>query len=168
MAKEYKNNKIYYDHKKFKRKDKETVVNEKLEKEKINSILKNEIENNENINNEKLLKKDEKDIKRKNKSSLNEESSDDIEKIEKKNENINLDFIRKLKKQIRNTNVKNFFSFLLEEYTGTSLINKLFDCLTLKKTKIVYHSLMTLYNFYLNKDKAIVSAILACISLIND
>ena len=46
-------------------------------------------------------KKDENEIiKRKNKSSLNEDSSEnDIEKIQKKNENNNLDFIRKLKKK---------------------------------------------------------------------
>ena len=91
-----------------------------------------------------------------------------LKKFKKKNENNNLDFIRKLKKKIRNADIKNIFSFLLEEYTGTNLINKLFDCLSLKKTKIIYHSLMTLYNFYLNKNKAIASAILTCISFIND
>ena len=162
MAEEYIKNKMCCGHKKYKKKDKETVINENLEKDKI--------ENNEAYNTEKLLKKDENEIiKRKNKSSLNEDSSEnDIEKIQKKNENNNLDFIRKLKKKIRNADIKNIFSFLLEEYTGTNLINKLFDCLSLKKTKIIYHSLMTLYNFYLNKNKAIASAILTCISFIND
>ena len=170
MAKKIKNNKIYYIHKNYKRKDKKTVINENLEKEKIKDIEIDKTENNETLSTEKISEKDgNKNIKRKDKSFTNEESlENNIEKIQKKSETANLDFIRKLKKKIRNTNVKNIFSFLLEEYTGTSLINKLFDSLSLKKTKIIYHLLMTLYNFYLNKDKAIVSAILAFISLIND
>ena len=59
-------------------------------------------------------------------------------------------------------------SFLLGEYTETNLMNKLFEILSLKKIKIIYHSLMTLYNFYCNKDKAIASGVVMCLSLIQD
>ena len=79
--------------------------------------------------------------------------------MEKSNENELNSFFEKLKKD---------FSFDLEEYTKSTLVNKFFNILSLKKIKIIYYSLKTLYNFYLNKNKAIASAILMCISLIDN
>ena len=86
MAKKFKNNKIYYEYKNYKRKDKKTVINENLEKEKIKDIEIDKIENNEALNTEKILEKDgNKNIKRKDKSFTNEESlENNIEKIQKK------------------------------------------------------------------------------------
>ena len=43
-----------------------------------------------------------------------------------------------------------------------------FKIFSFKKIKIIYHSLMTLYNFYCNKNKAIASAVLMCISLMHE
>jgi len=158
MAKKYKSN---YNPGKILKKNKNVPINEKFENnnstkeikytiEKNNDYNKYEIKNNNNLNKEKLY---ESKISNGN-NQIGEENNKDLRKF--------------LKKKIRDINYKNIISFFLEEYTETSIINKFFNILSLKKIKIIYHSLMILYNFYLNKNKAIASAILTCISLIND
>ena len=97
-----------------------------------------------------------------------EKLTENIKKNEENNQEVNIDLSKKIKKKIRDTGLRNAFSFVLEEYTKSTLVNKFFNILSLKKIKIIYYSLKTLYNFYLNKNKAIASAILMCISLIDN
>ena len=109
--------------------------------------------------------------KNKNESKMNTKDeilSESIKKNEEINQELNIDLSKKIKKKIRDTNLRNAFSFVLEEYTKSTLANKFFDILSLKKIKIIYYSLKTLYNFYLDKNKAIASAILIFISLIDN
>ena len=96
-----------------------------------------------------------------------EKLTENIKKNEENNQEVNI-LSKKIKKKIRDTGLRNAFSFVLEEYTKSTLVNKFFNILSLKKIKIIYYSLKTLYNFYLNKNKAIASAILMCISLIDN
>ena len=123
-----------------------TRLNDEKNSNYSNDILKNE--SNEHIN------------RKTNKNNIETQKKIDRESY--------LNFIRKFKHKIRDINIKRILSFLLGEYTETNLINNLFEILSLKKIKIIYHSLLALYNFYCNKNKAIASAVLMCISLIQD
>ena len=96
-----------------------------------------------------------------------ENFSENINKSEESNKEFNIDFTKKIKKKIRDTNLRNFFSFILEEHTKSTFTNKIFDIVSLRKIKFIYYSLLTLYNFYLDKNKALSSAVLMCISLIS-
>ena len=148
MVKKFKKMKITHIRKKSKNNE-----NNKASKEHI------EVFDNVNAKNKKENKINPKDY---------EELTEDIKKNEENNQEINIDLSKKINKKIRDTNLRNTFSFVLEEYTKSTLANKFFDIFSLKKIKIIYYSLKTLYNFYLDKNKAIASAILMCISLIDN
>ena len=146
--------------KKFK-KMKITHIRKKSKNNEKNKESKEHIEVFDNVNekNKKEYKIITKDF---------EKLTENIKKNEENNQEVNIDLSKKIKKKIRDTGLRNAFSFVLEEYTKSTLVNKFFNILSLKKIKIIYYSLKTLYNFYLNKNKAIASAILMCISLIDN
>lgn len=146
--------------KKFK-KMKITHIRKKSKNNEKNKESKDHIEVFDNVNekNKKENKIITKDF---------EKLTENIKKNEENNQEVNIDLSKKIKKKIRDTGLRNAFSFVLEEYTKSTLVNKFFNILSLKKIKIIYYSLKTLYNFYLNKNKAIASAILMCISLIDN
>ena len=186
MVKKIYKNKISFKHKNYIRKNKNELSDEKkgynieiLEKSKesiknIDDIKTGDKKNLVGINNGKTSNYSSNTIsidepiehiinKKANKNDKN------IIEIKKKNDKENyINLIRKFKHKIRDVNIKSILSFLLGEYTETNLMNKLLEILSLKKIKIIYHSLMTLYNFYCNKDKAIASGVLMCLSLIQD
>lgn len=152
-----------------KNKNKTEIYEESKEliKDADNINKKNIRLNNEELSNDVLITTPKnKTIKQNNHNKKENESNLEIEKI--KDEETSVTLIRKFKQTIREANIKNVISFLLEEYTGTNLMNKLFEIFSFKKIKIIYHSLMTLYNFYCNKNKAIASAVLMCISLMHE
>lgn len=152
-----------------KNKNKTEIYEESKEliKDADNINKKNIRLNNEELSNDVLITTPKnKTIKQNNHNKKENESNLEIEKI--KDEETSVTLIRKFKQTIRESNIKNVISFLLEEYTGTNLMNKLFEIFSFKKIKIIYHSLMTLYNFYCNKNKAIASAVLMCISLMHE
>ena len=97
----------------------------------------------------------------------NENFSENIKKYEENNKEFNIDFTKKIKKKTRDTNWRNFFTFILEEHTKSAFANKIFDIFSLRKIKLIYYSLKTLYNLYLDKNKAISSGILMCLSLMS-
>ena len=152
-----------------KNKNKTEIYEESKEliKDADNINKKNIRLNNEEYSNDVLITTPKnKTIKQNNHNKKENESNLEIEKI--KDEETSVTLIRKFKQTIRESNIKNVISFLLEEYIGTNLMNKLFEIFSFEKIKIIYHSLMTLYNFYCNKNKAIASAVLMCISLMHE
>lgn len=148
MVKKFKKMKITHIRKKSKNNEKNKASKEHIE------VFDNVNEKNKKEN--KIITKD------------FEKLTENIKKNEENNQEVNIDLSKKIKKKIRDTGLRNAFSFVLEEYTKSTLVNKFFNILSLKKIKIIYYSLKTLYNFYLNKNKAIASAILMCISLIDN
>lgn len=166
-----KNNK-YKNENEFK---KDKNENKMKKNEESNQIIKN-IDNlngkhirlqNEELSNEKLITiPTKKTIEFNVNNNKTNKRNIEVQKINDEETSIGL--IRKFKQVIREANMKNIASFILEEYTGTNLMNKLFEIFSLNKIKIIYHSLMTLYNFYCNKNKAIASAVLMCISLMHN
>ena len=150
MVKKFKKMKITHIRKKSKNNEKNKESKEHIE------VFDNVNEKNKKEN--KIITKD------------FEKLTENIKKNEENNQEVNIDLSKKIKKKIRDTGLRNAFSFVLEEYTNknNTLVNKIFNILSLKKIKIIYYSLKTLYNFYLNKNKAIASAILMCISLIDN
>ena len=139
---------------------------------KINEDIKKSSDTEKNkVQKEQIELFDYADKKNKKEIEMNtkdyENFSENINKSEESNKEFNIDFTKKIKKKIRDTNLRNFFSFILEEHTKSTFANKIFDILSLRKIKFIYYSLLTLYNFYLDKNKALSSAVLMCISLIS-
>ena len=138
---------------------------------KINEDIKKSSDTEKNkVQKEQIELFDYADKKNKKEIEMNtkdyENFSENINKSEESNKEFNIDFTKKIKKKIRDTNLRNFFSFILEEHTKSTFANKIFDILSLRKIKFIYYSLLTLYNFYLDKNKALSSAVLMCISLL--
>ena len=67
--------------------------------------------------------------------------SESIKKNEEINQRFNIYLSKKIKKKIRDTNLRNAFSFALEEYTKSTFANKIFDIFSLRKIKLTHHSL---------------------------
>ena len=72
-------------------------------------------------------------------------------------------FIRK--KSISQYNIKNIITFILNEYTGYSLLDIVLNILSLKKGNPVCHLLSMIYNCYVIPTKSLASALLFCFSL---
>ena len=71
-----------------------------------------------------------------------ENFSENINKSEESNKEFNIDFTKKIKKKFRDSKLRNFFTFILEEYTKITFANKIFDNLSLRKIKFIYYSLI--------------------------
>ena len=71
-----------------------------------------------------------------------EKFSENINKNLENNKEFNIDFTKKIKKKFRDSNLRNFFTFILEEYTKITFANKIFDNLSLRKIKFIYYSLI--------------------------
>ena len=61
--------------------------------------------------------------------------------------------------------------FLLVEYSGaggTCFLDIVYRILKIKNIKILYYLFLSLYNYFLDKNKAIASIALLCISLLSN
>ena len=109
-----------------------------FKKMKTVHIWKNKLKNNEKnkTSTEQNEAFDYVNEKNKNENKMNTKDeilSESIKKNDEINQGFNIDLSKKIKKKIRDTNLRNAFSFALEEYTKSTFANKIFDIFSLKK-----------------------------------
>lgn len=109
-----------------------------------------------------------------NKNNSTLEFKNKKDKENKFDDKINKKEINKVMKNKFNNNenyIKRMLKFLLIEYSGaggTSFLDIVYSILKLKNIKIVYYLFLSLYNYFLDKNKAIASIVLLCISLLSN
>ena len=116
-----------------------------------------------------------------NGSTINEKVNEDLNLIENKSKSISVEskelkdendknrestLKRFLKKISRKINVKNIVEFILNKYTENTVPNTIFDVISAKKLKILFNAISCGYYFFNNKSKALASAVLSCISIL--
>jgi hypothetical protein len=146
---------------------------EKKNEDKFTSIIENKT-NNEN--------KSELEIERENENVMNESDIENLDNYELGNEN-NLMIkkeagVHKLKKKMKDvlrnnwksnkiTYFKELLNFILNEYSGSrisGLYSIIFNLPLLRNIKSIYYAGLTLYNYFVDRNKAIASLILLCIN----
>lgn len=127
----------------------------------VKSILGNEYEFNNGSNiNEKVNE----DLNLVEKSkSISVESKDLKDDNDKNRESALKRFLKKISRKI---NVKNIVEFILNKYTENTVPNTIFDVISAKKLKILFNAISCGYYFFNNKSKALASAVLSCISIL--
>ena len=112
------------------------------------------------------IKKNFKKIEKENNSRDEIQELDEDGNNENKNEE-NIKFKRALKKTRGRIEIKKILDMILSKYTKSTIPNTIFDIFSTKKLKFIYSNLIScgVYCFF-DKRKAIASAILSCINLL--
>ena len=125
---------------------------------------------NKNNNKMALPKKNRKKKKFK-KIEKENNSRDEIQELdedgnnENKNEE-NIKFKRALKKTRGRIEIKKILDMILSKYTKSTIPNTIFDIFSTKKLKFIYNLISCGVYCFFDKRKAIASAILSCINLL--
>ena len=115
--------------------------------------------------NRKIKKKLKKIEKEKN------NSIDEIQELDEDGNNINeneenIKFKRALKKTRGRVEIKKILDMILSKYTKSTIPNTIFDIFSTKKLKFIYNLISCGVYCFFDKRKAIASAILSCINLL--
>ena len=118
-----------------------------------------------------LSKKNRKKKKNKKKKKEKNKTRDEIQELdedgnnENKNEE-NIKFKRALKKTRGRIEIKKILDMILSKYTKSTIPNTIFDIFSTKKLKFIYNLISCGVYCFFDKRKAIASAILSCINLL--
>ena len=110
------------------------------------------------------IKKNSKKIEKENNSRDEIQELDEDGNNENKNEE-NIKFKRALKKT-RRIEIKKILDMILSKYTKSTIPNTIFDIFSTKKLKFIYNLISCGVYCFFDKRKAIASAILSCINLL--
>ena len=111
------------------------------------------------------IKKNFKKIEKENNSRDEIQELDEDGNNENKNEE-NIKFKRALKKTRGRIEIKKILDMILSKYTKSTIPNTIFDIFSTKKLKFIYNLISCGVYCFFDKRKAIASAILSCINLL--
>ena len=111
------------------------------------------------------IKKNFKKIEKENNSRDEIQELDENKNNEDKNQE-NIKFKRALKKTRGKIEIKKILDMILSKYTKSTIPNTIFDIFSTKKLKFIYNLISCGVYCFFDKRKAIASAILSCINLL--